>query len=85
MGENEGIEEGRLLSINHAGRYVSRNSKDKSSDEKIKQRKMSSTNNKVANLKSDNKNNPANDPKLIKLPKARVGLLMLFRVFVRIS
>jgi hypothetical protein len=29
---------------------------------------MSSTDNKVATLKSDNKNNPANDPKLIKLP-----------------
>jgi hypothetical protein len=85
LGKKEGIEEGHVLSINHVGRYVSRNPKDKSSDEKVKQREMSSTDNKVATLKSDNKNNPANDPKLIKLPNERVGLLMVFRVFERVS
>jgi hypothetical protein len=84
-GKSDGLEEGHVLSINHVGRYVNRNPNDKSSAEKSVQRELSSIDNKIATVKSDNKNNPANDQKLIKLPNERVGLLMVFRTFERVS
>ncbi len=84
-GKSDGLEEGHVLSINHTGRYVSRNPKDRSSEEKFKLRESSSADNKATAVKLDGKNNPANDPKLIKLPNERVGLLMVFRTFERVS
>lgn len=69
LGKSDGLEEGHVLSINHAGRYVSRNPKDK----------------KIALEQASSKNNPANDSKLIKLPNERRGLLMVFRTFERVS
>lgn len=84
-GKNDGVEEGHVLSINHIGRYVSRNAKEKYLDDKFSFKELPSPDKKTVPDKSDSKNNPANNPKLIKLPNERVGLLMVFRTFERVS
>jgi hypothetical protein len=85
LGKNDGIEPGHVFSINHIGRYVSRNPKDKKLEEKFKLKELVSPDKKPVAENVDPKNNPANNPKLIKLPNERVGLLMVFRTFERVS
>ena len=85
LGKHDGIEAGYVFSINHIGRYVSRNPKDKKSEEKFKLKELISPDKKPVAEKSDQINNPANNQKLIKLPNERVGLFMVFRTFDRVS
>jgi hypothetical protein len=85
LGKKDGLEEGHVLSINHIGRYVSRNPKDKNLEDPYTFKDFSVSDKKTVAEKVDSKNNPANNPKLIKLPNERVGLLMVFRTFERVS
>ena len=85
LGKNDGIEVGHVFSINHIGRYVSRDPRDKKTEEKFKLKELASPDKKSVPEKVDPKNNPASNPKLIKLPNERIGLLMVFRTFDRVS
>lgn len=76
LGKKNGIEEGHVLSINRVGRYVSRNPANKKPEEKFTLKEP---------VSPDQKNNLANTSKFIKLPNERVGLLMVFRTFERVS
>lgn len=85
LGKIDGVEEGHVLSINHVGRYISRNPANKKLEDKFKLKELSTPDIKTTSEKKDPKNNLANNPKLIKLPNERVGLLMIFRTFDRVS
>jgi hypothetical protein len=97
-GAVDGLEPGHVLSINRAGEYVSRNPKNKRTEEKFpmeefKYKDVDPLEAKSAETemkddqrqKQDDKDNPDNNPNLIKLPDERIGLLMIFRTFDRVS
>ena len=100
-GSRDGLEEGHVLSISRAGRYISRDPTEKKVGEKYpiteakfpqttfgeepskKDKSKTETVKPVA--KYDPEKDPANDKKLIKLPDERIGLMMIFRTFDRVS
>jgi hypothetical protein len=100
-GSRDGLEEGHVLSISRAGRYISRDPTEKKVGEKYpiteakfpqttfgeesskKDKPKAETVKPVA--KYDPEKDPANDKKLIKLPDERIGLMMIFRTFDRVS
>ncbi len=85
LGAEDGIEPGHVLSINRLGRYISRDPSDKKSEEKFPLKELASPGKEPKIEKYDAKKDPANNPRLIKLPNERVGLLMVFRTFNHIS
>lgn len=94
-GALDGLEQGHVLSINRAGEYASRNPKNKRAEEKFpmeefKYKDVDPPEAKQADIdqekqKQDPKKDPANNPNLVKLPDERIGLLMIFRTFDRVS
>ena len=80
-GSKDGIEVGHVLAINRYGRIIKDPELDTETDKKTKA--------KLKELNSAEKSNkngtPALEPGMIKLPDERVGLLMVFRVFDRVS
>ena len=85
LGKDNGIEPGHVLSINRLGRYISKNPNEQKSEEKFTLKELQSPDKDPKVEKYDPKNDPAKDPKLFKLPNERVGLLMVFRTFNKIS
>lgn len=85
LGKDNGIEPGHVLSINRLGRYISKNPDEKKSEEKFTLKELQSPDKEPKVEKVDPKNDPSKNPKLIKLPNERVGLLMVFRTFNKIS
>ncbi len=96
-GSNDGLEIGHVLAINRYGRVIkdpepSKEAKDKS-DAKTKLKELNfevskDTNGKpIVNFEKNSTKNGglALEPGMIKLPDERVGLMMIFRVFDRIS
>lgn len=98
-GAKDGLEEGHVLSINRAGIYVSKDPKVKKTEEKfpLKEFKFKATQTSDETTgksqaavakpieKYDPNKDPANDKALIKLPDERIGLVMIFRTFERVS
>jgi hypothetical protein len=95
-GALDGLEQGHVLSINRAGQWVSRNPKSKRTEEKFSLKEFkykdidplavnSDKNQEAERQEYDPKTDPANNPNLVKLPDERIGLLMVFRTFDRIS
>ncbi|HEU4708535.1 MAG TPA: LysM peptidoglycan-binding domain-containing protein [Methylophilaceae bacterium] len=97
-GALDGLEQGHVLSINRAGEYVSRNPKNKRTEEKFpmeefKFKDVDPLEAKSAEVgmeaekrqKYDPKVDPDENPNLVKLPDERIGLLMIFRTFDRVS
>lgn len=95
-GALDGLEQGHVLSINRAGEWVSKNPKNKRTEEKFPMEEfkfkdvdpLSAESAEVdvdRRRKYDPKTDPANNPNLVKLPDERIGLLMIFRTFDRVS
>lgn len=95
-GTLDGLEQGHVLSINRAGEWVSRDPKNKRTEEKFpmeefKFKDVDPLEAKPAEVeegkrkKVDPDDDPANNPNLVKLPDERIGLLMIFRTFDRVS
>ena len=95
-GTLDGLEQGHVLSINRAGEWVSRDPKNKRTEEKFPMKEFKykdvdpleakpaeAEENKPS--KVDPEDDPANNPNLVKLPDERIGLLMIFRTFDRVS
>ena len=94
-GALDGLEQGHVLSINRAGEWVSRNPRNKRTEEKFpmkefKYKDVDPLTVDPAKAEEDKEEydpekDPANNPNLIKLPDERIGLLMIFRAFDRVS
>jgi hypothetical protein len=86
-GTKDGLEVGHVLAINRAGKYVSKDPNKKTTNEKFNMPalKPADTENKTktATLNSDEKEKA--NPDLVRLPDERIGLLMIFRTFERVS
>jgi hypothetical protein len=86
-GTKDGLEVGHVLAINRRGRYVSKDPNKKTSDEKFSMPalKPADTENKTktATIGSDAKEKA--NPDLVKLPDERIGLVLIFRTFERVS
>jgi hypothetical protein len=86
-GTKDGLEVGHVLAINRAGKYVSKDPNKKTNDEKFHMPalKPADTENKTktAILSGDDKEK--SNPDLVRLPDERIGLLMIFRTFERVS
>ena len=80
-GSKDGIEVGHVLAISRYGRIIKDPEPDTETDKKAKT--------KQKELNSSEKSNKAGtlalEPGMIKLPDERIGLLMVFRVFDRVS
>jgi hypothetical protein len=85
LGKDNGIEPGHVLSINRLGRYISKNPDEKKSEEKFTLKELQAPDKEPKVETPDPKNDPSKNPKLIKLPNERVGLLMVFRTFNKLS
>jgi len=89
----DGLEQGHVLSINRAGQWVSKNPKNKLTEEKFRMKEfkykdvdpLEAEPAKEDKKEYDPKTDPANNPNLVKLPDERIGLLMIFRTFDRVS
>ncbi|MEI8362595.1 MAG: LysM peptidoglycan-binding domain-containing protein [Betaproteobacteria bacterium] len=95
-GSSNGIEIGHVLAINRYGRVIKdpefSKEKDRASEAKLKELNFDvnrdAEGKPIVNFRKDatNANNePLLEPGMIKLPDERVGLLMVFRVFDRVS
>ena len=92
-GALDGLEQGHVLSINRAGQWVSKNPKNKLTEEKFRMKEfkykdvdpLEAEPAKEDKKEYDPKTDPANNPNLVKLPDERIGLLMIFRTFDRVS
>lgn len=98
-GSKDGLEEGHVLSINRAGSYVSKDPKEKKAEEKFPLKEFKFKETQLSDAKDgksqaavvkpvekyDPKKDPANNKALIKLPDERIGLVMVFRTFERVS
>lgn len=95
-GALDGLEQGHVLSINRAGEWVSKDPKNKRTEEKFPMEEfkfkdvdpLSAESAEVdvdRRRKYDPEVDPANNPNLVKLPDERIGLLMIFRTFDRVS
>jgi hypothetical protein len=95
-GALDGLEQGHVLSINRAGEWVSKNPKNKRTEEKFPMEEfkfkdvdpLSAESAEVdvdRRRKYDPKTDPVNNPNLVKLPDERIGLLMIFRTFDRVA
>lgn len=85
LGKENGIEPGHVLSINSLGRYISKNPDEKKSEEKFTLKELQSPDKEPKVEKVVPSKDPSKNPKLLKLPNERVGLLMVFRTFNKIS
>lgn len=94
-GALDGLEQGHVLSINRAGEWVSRDPKNKRTEEKFRMKEFKYKDVDPLEAKPqteeerrneyDPKTDPANNPNLVKLPDERIGLLMIFRAFDRVA
>lgn len=95
-GALDGLEQGHVLSINRAGEWVSKDPKNKRTEEKFPMEEfkfkdidpLSAESAEVGvdrRRKYDPEVDPAKNPNLVKLPDERIGLLMIFRTFDRVS
>lgn len=98
-GAKDGLEEGHVLSINRAGNYVSKDPKVKKTEEKFPLKELKFKETQLSDEKDgksqaaspkpvkqyDPKTDLANNKALIKLPDERIGLVMVFRTFERVS
>jgi hypothetical protein len=88
-GKNEGLEAGHVLAIYRAGQLV-KNPRYKKEDGNTRLKSLNIVASKgedgVWEVKEDKgKQTAAIDPSMIKLPDERVGLMMVFRTFDRVS
>jgi hypothetical protein len=94
-GALDGLEQGHVLSINRAGEWVSRDPKNKRTEEKFRMKEFKYKDvdpleakpqtEEESRTEYDPKTDPANNPNLVKLPDERIGLLMIFRTFDRVA
>ncbi len=89
-GATDGLEVGHVLAINRYGRVIKDPEYQKNADAKpkLKEVNLDITRDKdgmaIVNFKKEPQN-LALEPGMVKLPDERVGLLMVFRVFDRVS
>jgi hypothetical protein len=87
-GSNHGLEPGHVLAIYREGQLVKNPKyKKESKESKLKELNFKTRKNEdgLTELNVDRDRNNAPDPSMIKLPNERVGLMMVFRTFDRIS
>jgi len=93
-GKKDGLEEGHVLSINRAGSFVNRNPKQKTTDERFPMKELRFTDTEPTEKapgkeKIKESGTPdktiKKDPTMVQLPSERIGLLMIFRTFDRVS
>ena len=94
-GKNDGLEEGHVLAISRYGsiikdpEYKDSSNKIIPEEKKLKELnfdvKTGSDGKKIVNFAKEKENKPALAPGQLQLPSERVGLLMIFRTFDKIS
>lgn len=87
-GSNDGLEPGHVLAIYREGQLVKNPKYKKDGKEsKLKELNFKTSKNEdgLTELNVDRDRNKATDSSMIKLPNERVGLMMVFRTFDRIS
>ncbi len=86
-GTKDGLEVGHVLAINRAGIYVSKDPNKKTTNEKFHMPalKPADTENKTKTAILNSEDKEKANPDLVRLPDERIGLLMIFRTFDRVS
>jgi len=92
-GTRDGLEDGNVLGIFRAGKFVSKDPKQKAYTEKFPMKELRYTDTEAQETVKKQKVPSATvidkeakqDPNLIQLPNERVGLLMIFRVFDKVA
>ncbi len=79
-GSADGLEVGHVLAINRYGRVIKDPEAIKENDKSFSSKLKS-----MFSFKKEKESKPTLEPGMVKLPDERIGLLMVFRVFERVS